>query len=147
MKPSTDFTKLNVRQRKYLDGLSQGLTRRQALDYAGYSETTRPVSVENSSVKAAFARLIRRAAPAHKIAYRIAEGLDAKETKFFQFEGRVTDQRDVIAWGERRAYAELAAKFGEYSQDSANSSSVAVGVKVIVEHIGRPSDQASAQAK
>ena len=46
-----------------------------------------------------------------QIGQRVAEGLDAMETKFFHFEGRLTDQRHVIAWGKRRAYIELAAKY------------------------------------
>lgn len=45
-----------------------------------------------------------------QVAKRIIEGLDAQETKFFQKDGLVTDTRDVIAWGERRAYAETAMK-------------------------------------
>ena len=139
MAKSPDFTKLQPRQRLYLEGLAQGKSRSQALDYAGYSENTRPSRVENASVKAAFARLVRRAAPAHKIAARIAEGLDAMETKFFQKEGLVTDERDVINWPERRAYAELAAKYGEYeSQSDLPSAGISVRVEIIGQS-GHPS--------
>lgn len=129
------FTKLRARQKKYLEGLAMGKTRQQALDYAGYSETTRPCRVENSSVKAAFTKLMQRAAPAHKVAARIAEGLDATETKFFQKDGIVTDQKDVINWSERRAYAELAAEYGGY-KETEKQPLANIGVQVTVEHIG-----------
>lgn len=52
--------------------------------------------------------------PAEKLARRISEGLDAMETVFAKFEGKITDHQDVIAWGERRHYAELAAEMAGY---------------------------------
>jgi hypothetical protein len=57
-----------------------------------------------------FRDIIRRHVPAEKIAMRIAEGLDATETRFATFEGKITDSKECIAYGERRQYAELAAK-------------------------------------
>lgn len=45
-----------------------------------------------------------------KLARCLADGLDATETKFFQHEGRVMDQRDVRDWGARHAYLETALK-------------------------------------
>jgi hypothetical protein len=52
-----DFTRLSPRKRKYIDGRSQGLSKRQAKNLAGYAASTSTYSVENSSVKAALARL------------------------------------------------------------------------------------------
>jgi phage terminase small subunit len=144
---STDFTKLTLRQRKYIDGVTKGMTRTEALRYAQYSETTRPSSVENASIKAAFARLVKRAVPAHVLAQRIAEGLNAEETKFFQKDGVITDQANVIAWSERREYAKLAAQWAGYSDAAENAKSpVNVGVQVLVEHIGSK-DQATTKAE
>jgi hypothetical protein len=114
---ATNFTKLNPRQRKYIEGLAQGMSRQEAKRFAQYAETTRGCRIENSSVKAAFARLMRQAAPAQKIVKIIADGLDATETKFFAHEGKVTDQCEVIAWGKRRAYVELAVKYGRYIEN------------------------------
>lgn len=37
-------------------------------------------------------------------------GLDSIETKFFQHEGKVTDTVEVIPWGIRKQYLELAMK-------------------------------------
>lgn len=132
-----DFTPLRPRQRKYVEGRFQGMSKEEAKRYAQYAETTDPRKIENSSVKAAFARLVRRAAPAHKVAQILADGLEAKETKFFQYEGRVTDSRDVIAWGERRAYAQLAAEYGGYVEK--DNASVNVGLSfVLINGITKP---------
>jgi hypothetical protein len=117
-----DFTRLNQRKQKYIDGRSQGLSKREAKSLAGYAASTSTYSVENSSVKAALARLIKQAVPAHVMVRRIAEGVSAYETKFFQKEGIVTDQRDVVAWSERREYLKLAAEYGQYVEPDAKVS-------------------------
>jgi hypothetical protein len=69
--------------------------------------------------------------PAHKLAQRIAEGVDAKETVFFQREGRVIETRDVIAWGERRRYVQLAAQYGQYVQPGKPDVSVTTSLILI----------------
>jgi|SRR6185312_15027665 len=108
---------LNVRQRKYAQGRAKGKSRKDAAEEAGYAPSVARDAkrkIENETFREAFSELIRSKIPAEKIAQRIQEGMDAMETKFFQFKGDVVDQRDVIAWSERRAYAELAAEFGNY---------------------------------
>ena len=105
------------RQKKYINERSKGKNKKQSALDAGYSESTAlrvKQHIETPEVRAAFAVIIRKRIPAEKIAKRISEGLDAIETKFFQHEGVITDQRDVIAWSERRQYAALAAEFGDY---------------------------------
>lgn len=113
--------------------------------YAGYSPTTRPTSIESPSVKAAFSKLIRKLAPAHVVAGKIAEGLNATETKFFQKDGVVTDRKDVVNWSERRQYAQLAAEYGEYVEKK--DESPALTARVVVEHIGEPGTEGAAAAK
>lgn len=101
---------LKPRQAKLLEGIVEGKSVRAAALEAGYSPQTaaHPEDLlDTVGMRKALAHLI---APPEKIAQRINEGLDAMETKFFQFEGMVSDSRDVIAWGERRQYAELAAR-------------------------------------
>jgi phage terminase small subunit len=108
---------ISKRKRKYIQGLADGKSKFDAAIDAGYSESTAlsaKAHIETPDVRTAFSELIRERIPARKIVNRIAEGMDAQETKFFQQDGKVTDQRDVVAWGERRAYAELAAEFGGY---------------------------------
>lgn len=44
-----------------------------------------------------------------EIMVKLDEGLNAMETKLFQSEGMVTDERDLIAWDTRREYAKVKA--------------------------------------
>src|SRR5271169_5062331 len=131
---SPNFTKMNDRKRMYLRGRAEGMSRTEALRFAQYSANTRPSDVENPSVKAALARLMRQAVPLHVLVKRIAEGVSAEETKFFQKEGIVTDQRKVIAWSERREYLKLAAECGQYRETNADQdaqSKVSVGMTLL----------------
>lgn len=144
MKISTEFTKLKPRQRRYIEEVAKGKTRHQALIAAGYSPTNRACNVETSSVKAALSRLVRQAIPAHKLAQVIADGIEATETKFFQEKGIVTDEREVIAWSERREYAKLAAEFGNYVEHE-KQTTPSIGIQVTVETIGNKG-QVSAKA-
>lgn len=146
---SDPLQNLSLRKRLYVKGLAQGKTKRQAALDAGYSPSVadRAIQLETKDVKDAFSRLIRKRVPAHHIAQRIAEGLDAVETKFFQKDGKIVDTADVVAWGERRQYAELAAKFGGYIAPEKGGSSVGVGLQIIVEHIGSAQGTASAEAE
>ena len=107
---------LPPKKQRYLEGRVAGKSKRQAALDAGYSEAMadHPGKIETKDVRHAFAALMREAVPPERIAKAISEGLDAMETKFFSSEGSVTDSRDVIAWSERRAYAELAAEYGQY---------------------------------
>lgn len=108
---------LSARKRMYLESLAEGKTKRQSALDAGYSESvarTAKEHIETEDVREAFAALIREKVPAEKIAARIAEGLDAMETKFYSFQGMVFDEKDVISWTERREYAKLAAEYGAY---------------------------------
>jgi O6-methylguanine-DNA--protein-cysteine methyltransferase len=102
---------LKPRQAKLLKGIIEdGKSVFAAAIDAGYSPNTaqHPSDLlDTSAMRKALAALL---APAEKIAKRINEGLDAMETKFFQFQGEVTESRNVVAWGERRQYAELAAR-------------------------------------
>jgi phage terminase small subunit len=121
------FAPLNARKRKYLEGVTRGLSKTEAKRLAGYSESTQPCKIETPQLKAQFARLIRQHVPAHVLAKRIAEGVDAKETKFFQFEGKVTDQRDVVAWGPRATFAKIAAEWGQYVEPDGPKVSIGEG--------------------
>lgn len=114
-------------------------TKKDAALAAGYAYATAANSyvVESAEVKKAFQELIRKKITAEKIADRVAEGLDAKETIFFQKDGIVCDSRDVIAWGERRAYAQLAAQYGGYFTPQVEMTGAVV-------HILTPAEKAEA---
>lgn len=109
--------RLAKNKRKYIKGLAEGKTKKQAAMDAGYAESTAENAkhkIETPDVRAEFQRVIRGAVPMPLIGQRIREGIDAEETKFFQKDGAVVEQRNVIAWSERRAYTELAAEYGGY---------------------------------
>lgn len=108
---------LSARKRIYLESLVTGKTKRQAALDAGYAETvarTAKQHIETPDVQKAFAALIRSVIPAEKIVARLAEGLDAMETRIFSFQGMIFDSTEMIAWTERREYTKLAAEYGEY---------------------------------
>ena len=126
--------KLTPRQTKLLQGIvKEGKsTHRAALD-AGYSPMTAKDPgelLDTIAMREAMARLL---ASPEKIAQRINEGLDAMETKFFQFEGKVSDSRNVIAWGERRMYADLASELKGMKPNQKIEHSGQVTQKVLVE--------------
>lgn len=101
---------LKPRQAKALEAIVKGEVPRQAILDAGYSQRTADHPgefMDTASMREAMSRLL---ASPEKIAQRINEGLDAMETVFAKFEGKITDQIDVIAWSERRMYADLAAE-------------------------------------
>lgn len=107
--------KLSPKKRIYVKERAKGKSKKEAGLKAGFSESTAENAkshIETPEVMEAFEQIMRQAVPASKIATRIAEGIDAMETVFAKFEGRITDSKDVVAWSERRAYAELAAQYG-----------------------------------
>jgi hypothetical protein len=98
-------------------GQREGKSKRQAALDAGFSESMANHAtdkIETKNVRETFSALVRETVPAEQIAKAIAEGISAKETKFFAHEGVVQDQRDVVAWSERRQYVQLAAEYGGY---------------------------------
>jgi len=131
---------LNGRQAKYVKERLKGKNKKDAALAAGFpmSMALRSNKVETPDVKKAFAEIIRRHISGEKIANRISEGLDAKETLFFQSEGIVTDHRDVISWSERRRYAELAARYGGYHTPQ-------VEVQGVIAHVLTPAEKREAQ--
>ncbi len=103
--------RLKPRQQKLITGVAQGLTARQAALEAGYTENTASNAkrdlLEKPALKAAFADLMRAQIPDELVIQRLREGIDATETKFFAHNGNVKAERNVINYGERRAYLEL----------------------------------------
>jgi hypothetical protein len=133
---ASDFNGLNHRQRLYAQEVALGKPKLEAKRIAGYCESYSTTRLETPSVKAAFSKIVRQYTPAHVLARVIAEGVEAHETKFFQHEGKVTDTKDVIAWGPRATFAKLAAEYGGYVETESqggNSTAIQVNVKFIGE--------------
>lgn len=112
--------KPTIKQTAFVDGLTKGKSARQAALDAGYAESTAAHAGRDiiPATERNFQDLVRRHIPAELVIMRIAEGLSAMETKLATCEGKITDQRELIAWGERRMWAELASKLGGYYQPS-----------------------------
>jgi hypothetical protein len=105
--------RLKPRQAKFVDGIVDGKSARQAALDAGYAEHTanKPADIiETKSMRAVLQGLL---ATPEKIAQRINEGLDAMKTEFAKFEGQISDKVDCVDFAERRQYAELACKLKE----------------------------------
>ncbi len=119
-RPNTQYRKtsdalagLNLRQRKYVAGIVDGKTKKQAALEAGYSVSAAENAaaiIEGTDVRAAFEELIRPHVDTNKIAQRLAEGLDATVTKFFLHKGKIIDTCEVVDYTRRREYVALAAK-------------------------------------
>lgn len=108
---------LPVKKQRYAHLLAKGtMTKADALRTVGYSESTarNPHIVETEDFKRAFQELMRKKIPPRAIVKRIKEGMDATTTQFFTKDGKVTDSRDLVDFGERRQYTTLAAQFGGY---------------------------------
>lgn len=106
--------KPTVKQARFVEGLTEGKSaRRSALD-AGYSESSADHATTEilPVVERAFGEVIRRVIPVERLVQRLGEGLDAVEVKVAASEGKITDQREFVDYGERRAYAELIVKLG-----------------------------------
>jgi hypothetical protein len=133
---------LPPKKQAYVEGRLAGKSKKQAALAAGFSESMASHAtdkIETKDVREAFAALIRETIPPERITKAISEGLDAMETKFFSSEGEVRDSRDVIAWSERRQYAELAAEYGGYhAPDKGDREQGGGGVILILPDSPRP---------
>jgi phage terminase small subunit len=135
--------KLSLRRRKYVEGRARGKTKTQAALEAGYAKSVARNAkdrIETVDVHEAFARLIREGVPAEKLVQLLREGLDATETKFVAFRGRVRDVRRVVDFSKRRAYLELVVEYGGYHQKEKPVESSRgprhTSFHTVIEHIG-----------
>ncbi len=103
-----------AKQARFLKGLTEGKSARRAAMDAGYSESSADHATTEilPVVERAFGDVIRKAIPVERLVQRLGEGLDAVEVKVVASEGKITDQREFVDYGERRAYAELIVKLG-----------------------------------
>jgi hypothetical protein len=121
---STEFNTPTVRKRLYMqqlpDVIAGKISRRQAAQRAGFSDTTAISRIETPQLKAQFSRLMRRFVPMHKIAQRVSEGVDATKTigvemKATEEGGKPkisTTQIEVPDFRERREYIKLVGEWG-----------------------------------
>lgn len=104
-KISDALDRLNQRQRMYVSGIAAGRTKKEAAIAAGCSESSAnnaAAIIERAAVKKAFQGLIQQTIPVKKIIERLAEGLNAMETKCFVHEGGLIYGRPLVNFTERR---------------------------------------------
>lgn len=103
-----------VRQARFVEDRAEGKSARRAALDAGYSESSADHATTEilPAAERAFCEVIRRAIPVERLVQRLNEGLDAVEVKVAASDGKITDQREFVDYGERRAYAELIVKLG-----------------------------------
>jgi hypothetical protein len=103
---------LNPRKRRFLKGVLEGKSMRKSAIEAGYSQQMADTACRRimPSVREQFQAELAKRIPLGKLTRRLAEGLDAHETKLFAHEGKVIEERTVIDFGQRRFYIELTSK-------------------------------------
>lgn len=108
-----------AKRRRFVEGLIDGKSMRKAALDAGYTPAMADKAGEKifPAAQKEFREQLDRAIPNAVLIKRIAEGLNAKETRLAQFEGEYTDTRHLTNWSERRRYVELATKLKGYLVD------------------------------
>ena len=72
---------------------------------------------------------------------KLNEGLDAKDTKFFQEKGVVKDTRDVVAWGERRQYLGMALELRGALRGNKDPNQAPMSLELFLGKSGAPEDR------
>lgn len=118
-KASKHASPKSPKRRRFVKGLVAGKSMRRAALDAGYTQAMADNAGQKilPGVRSEFREALALAIPISHLVKRIAEGLNSHETKLAQFEGTFVDQRTLVSWGERRRYAELAAKLLGYLVD------------------------------
>jgi hypothetical protein len=132
---------LPPKKQAYVEGRIAGKSKRQAALAAGFSESMSSHAtdkIETKDVREAFTALIRETVSADEIAEALRAGMKAMDTKFFSEKGVVQDQRDVVAWSERRQYAQLAAEYGRYYVPDEGDRNQGSGVIIVLPHGSEP---------
>jgi len=106
---------LKHRARKIVAGILKGQTEVEAIKSAGYSEgyaiTGKKDILNNPEIKKTFAQILEKAGLTDDyLAERIKQLSEAKETKFFQEKGIVTEIREVEALGIQSEMIQFGAK-------------------------------------
>jgi hypothetical protein len=131
-----------VKQAGFVEGLIEGKSARRAALDAGYSESSADHATTEilPVVERAFGEVIRKVIPVERLVQRLNEGLDAVEVKVAASEGKFTDQREFVDYGERRAYADLIVKLGGHFVPTSRIESQRPPVEDVCEELIRMLD-------
>lgn len=128
--------KLTLQQRALIKNLSKGMSITDAARKAGYSPNSPGQSgsqaLENIRLK--MPEVLERAGLTDEslIENYLHPALEAHETKFFQKDGLVTDERNVAAWSPRLTALDLAFRLKGSYAPKAEESTTNIGVKIII---------------
>ncbi|MEI6315385.1 MAG: hypothetical protein WCO89_10985 [Syntrophus sp. (in: bacteria)] len=125
-----------ARRKMIIQAVIEGESLKDAAISAGYSPKTAGAQatavMKHPEAQQAFARVMEEAGISDQIlAQKIRDLLDAQETKYFQKDGIVTDQREVAALETQRKTAELAAKLKGHLKDRSEVD-VNIGLMALV---------------
>jgi len=128
-------TKLTPRQAQLVKHLAKGDTLKGAAIKAGYSPNGAAQTATNAleAIATKAPNMLERLGLSEEFVTNryLKPALEAHETKFFQHEGRVTDSRNVVAWGPRLTALDLYYRLsGSYKADQ-NVNALKVQVVVI----------------
>jgi phage terminase small subunit len=125
-----------MRRKIVIQGLIEGKTIKDAAILAGYSPKTAgeqgAAILQHPQAKQEFSLIMERKGLTDEIlAQKIKDLLDAQETKYFQKDGIVTDQRQVDALETQRKTVELATKLKGHLKDKSEVD-INVGLMALV---------------
>lgn len=108
-KKRSAWDRLTLKQKKFIKAFFETENATEAAIRAGYSPKGAAVkgseTIRSPNGGAAIAEILDKAGLTDDfIAARLREGVDAKEIKFFSFEGIVTDQRETVDYPTRHQY-------------------------------------------
>jgi hypothetical protein len=133
--------KLTIRERALIKAIPKHKTMKAAALAAGYSPNNPDQSAYQAlnAIKLKMPELMDKMGLTDEalIEKHLVPLLNATETKFSQFEGKFTDEREVIAWGPRTSGLDMAWKLkGRYAKSDEDGAKV--GVSVIILNSPRP---------
>ena len=132
---------LTPKQRAMAKHLLKGRSRAKAYQLAGYTGTNPHQGAHQviNQIQEKMPQLMDRLGLTDDVLITkyLEPLLNAKETKFAQYEGSFTDQRTVVAWGPRRDGLDMAFKLkGSYAVQA--DAEKQIGIQVILVDVPRP---------
>lgn len=127
--------KLTARQVLLMKGLMKGNTITEAAIAAGYSDKN-PAQSGTQAMNLAKKKIpelleIYGLGPDALIKKYLAPALEATETKFFQKDGKIEDEVDVVAWGPRLTALDMAFNLGgSFPANGKNGNGHVVNVQI-----------------
>ena len=133
------LSKLQPKQRKYVEQRANGKSKKAAAEAAGYAESTARTAARNIEssprIREAFQLLAQEMIRPEEIIRPVKEALVAEYVETAKFEGQITDRESFVDYPTRLRAAELAASFAGYHSQKLQLEGAA-DVQVTVEYVG-----------